>query len=117
LAVVSLSFAAMASGVYRSDAWRRNLHEVGESYPGKAKVLSLLGPPDRVEAVVVSSPEHYAPYQPRLCATPLPGTALQRWEYRLPDKKITHLLFFRGEAMVCFAGSIDGGPPEPLNEP
>jgi len=118
LAVLLLTPVCAVSGSStRSGSWHHNLHEVGESYPDKTAAASLLGRPDKIESVVVVRPARYAPYQPLACANPVAGTVLESWHYRSEEAKLTYLLYFQGDAMVCFATAIDAAPPEPPQRP
>lgn len=86
----------------RDDAWYKNSHFVGETYPEKSKVLRLLGNPDRqIDFVFEGGGSSNSLIQ---CKRPAVGTRIVGFFYSLESKEVGYWLFFHDNELLCFSG-------------
>jgi hypothetical protein len=107
LVLAAIALSCTAQSIPRAPDWQKNLHFVGENYPHRDNIRVLLGQPDSVQGVVVSSSDHYAPFQPLACAHVPLGTQLELWRYN--EGQFSYFLYFESNSMVCF--TTDPGLP------
>ncbi|MCS3747829.1 hypothetical protein FHY18_003457 [Xanthomonas arboricola] len=84
LTIATFSFLLHAE-TPRSNAWRENLHLLGENGGSRSRLVDLLGTPAITQQLLVSNPTTYLKSGPAHCFAVSKGQTLQAWYYPIDD--------------------------------